>query len=466
LKALKGGESAERSDLVPPLLRGVRGDRRLTGLAAEVDRIAAEITVRIEGKNGNGSGVIVAQDGTTYYVLTATHMVSGEGNYQVVTPDGKRYPVDNDTMTKFSGIDLAVLPFTSEETYSVATLAHYNLKPDERRWVFLSGWPGLTSGQPLRRELTPGWVFSQPRGSLNVKDSFSLIDGYELVYTNLSQAGMSGGPVLDTEGRVIGIHAAAEEVPLSQGHNMYEISLGYSLGVPVKTFVGLASAAGIQRNWLTVEIEPAPELSEKENIMQLIASVLTVEEPSEPAGYQDWVNYGNQLWRVGLNDKAVAAFDKAIEINSDFYHAWYVRGLALKDEAKYEAAIASFEKATEIQPLLYEAWRQRGETLALLGDYSSALESINQAIKQSPQDFILYWLRGNWLYELGDYSKAIEAYSEALKLKLHPFAYVNRGVVYAQLEKFNQAIADFNRGIEFHSHLAAAYNNRGLPVKS
>jgi len=31
-----------------------------------------------------------------------------------------------------------------------------------------------------------------------------------MVYTNITQKGMSGSPVIDTGGRLIGIHAAAE----------------------------------------------------------------------------------------------------------------------------------------------------------------------------------------------------------------------------------------------------------------
>jgi hypothetical protein len=46
---------------------------------------------------------------------------------------------------------------------------------------------------------------------------------------------------------VIGINAAAE------GDGLYDVQLGYSLGVPVRTFISLAEKAGIKPEWLSVE---------------------------------------------------------------------------------------------------------------------------------------------------------------------------------------------------------------------
>ena len=60
-----------------------------TGIVAEVDKIAQQITVKIDSADGeNGSGVIVAKNGQNYYVLTAAHVVEKEDKYTIVTPDG------------------------------------------------------------------------------------------------------------------------------------------------------------------------------------------------------------------------------------------------------------------------------------------------------------------------------------------------------------------------------------------
>ncbi|MCT7948272.1 serine protease [Ancylothrix sp. C2] len=124
--------------------------------------------------------------------------------------------------------DLAELQFSSNENYQVATLADYYL--DKKRFVFAYGW-GKADGKKAKPKFTPGFIWSKEQGSIFAKDPGSLTYGYELVYTNITQGGMSGGPVLDIQGRVIGIHGRTE------GDYRDNIQLGYSLGVPIKTFL-------------------------------------------------------------------------------------------------------------------------------------------------------------------------------------------------------------------------------------
>jgi S1-C subfamily serine protease len=55
-----------------------------TGIVAEIDQIAQQITVRIDSfQNGNGSGVIIAKEGNTYYVLTASHVIKNPDQYKI-----------------------------------------------------------------------------------------------------------------------------------------------------------------------------------------------------------------------------------------------------------------------------------------------------------------------------------------------------------------------------------------------
>jgi V8-like Glu-specific endopeptidase len=75
-----------------------------------------------------------------------------------------------------------------------------------------------------------------------------------LVYSNLSYRGMSGDPVLDSRGYVIGINTAAEnEYEMTPEGQVAEITLGNSLGVPIGTFISLAQKGRIKPQWLQVE---------------------------------------------------------------------------------------------------------------------------------------------------------------------------------------------------------------------
>jgi S1-C subfamily serine protease len=170
-----------------------------------VDKIAQQITVRIDStKSGNGSGVIVAKQGATYYVLTAEHVVPKPDEYTVTAPDGQKYPVSSGTIKKLEGVDLAIFQFSSPKTYQVATLANYYIGIEDRPLAFLSGFTG--SGGDAKRQFNVGTVFPTSTTIFAAQNAYSMASGRELVYTTFSQPGMSGGPILDQQGRVIGIH--------------------------------------------------------------------------------------------------------------------------------------------------------------------------------------------------------------------------------------------------------------------
>lgn len=165
----------------------------------DVNTIASEITVRIDGPRG-GSGVIIEKQGNTYYILTNWHVVNRVGDYEVITPDGERHSVYYSLIRELPGLDLAILPFTTSQSYQVATVANSDTIPDNST-VYVAGWPRSNSTLGNR-------LFLSTKGTITHRQEPR--KGYTLVYTNLVRSGMSGGPVLNEEGNVIAINGIVQ----------------------------------------------------------------------------------------------------------------------------------------------------------------------------------------------------------------------------------------------------------------
>ena len=452
------------------------------GLINDIDKIAQEITVLIPNANPTdmGSGVIIAQKGNIYYVLTADHVIWNrdekklKDKLEIVAPDNQRYALNVSNAKRMPGVDLAVVQFTSNQKYQVATLANYSLNTKDQK-VFVSGFPGnkqqnknkphriLTAGVLSEQEfikLTTYLSFNNQSYQRDVQIKTVLSDGYDLLYSNITNGGMSGGAVLDTQGRLIGIHGRVEgETSLDFDG---KINLGSSSGIPISTFLNLVQQVGIDSDLKVETTAPATlKKSEEDVISEYLLPLDQVPKNSDDE--ISWLNYANQLWRSQKYAEARKAVDKAIGKKPDFYQAWYFKGMIFRSEKKYPESIAAFDKALRINPNFAQAWKQRGRVLLRLDKYSEALTSFDKAIALSPNQFALYFLRGFTLRYLKRFPEAIEAYNQAIKIDpLFKSAYSGRGLSYGELKKYRQGIADFTQFIQLDPKDASYYNLRGL----
>jgi S1-C subfamily serine protease len=182
-------------------------------LAERLRQRVRHLTVRIENSDGNGSGVIIAREGSSYYVLTAKYVIQDDRNNnrqkftntQIITADQDRHNVTSSIVAE--GVDLAVVKFTSNNSYPIAEIANYDPTKNDR--VFVGGYPSRSqiSSPFWQWQLSPGVFLS--RVSRNKSPDYQI---YDLIYNNVTYGGMTGAAVFDAEAKVIGIHFAAEAI--------------------------------------------------------------------------------------------------------------------------------------------------------------------------------------------------------------------------------------------------------------
>ncbi|WP_017721464.1 S1 family peptidase [Kamptonema formosum] len=201
----------------------------------QVAEIARRVTVRILYDSGAGSGVIVKREGGTYTVLTNRHVVAGsqENGYTIITEDGAAHAGKwlRDVGRVFGEVDLALVEFKSGESYGVAVLGEWG-KLSVGDAVYAAGFPNWQLKNGSEIENTREWgvvrAFRVTGGKVGMLPAEPLVEGYQLGYTNDIAQGMSGGPVLDGEGKLVGINGRSK-YPLA-GIDAFKFAGG---GVPV-----------------------------------------------------------------------------------------------------------------------------------------------------------------------------------------------------------------------------------------
>ncbi|MDR9896184.1 tetratricopeptide repeat protein [Aetokthonos hydrillicola Thurmond2011] len=391
--------------------------------APEISKIAQEVIVQIESKTPRyGCGVIIKHVDNTYTVLTAGHVVENSDKYEIITPDQKRYPLNYSTVKLLPGVDLAILEFTSKENYTVAKIGNSDTSTEGTK-AYVAGYPEPTFA--INKS-----IYTFVPGIINANASKALREGYGLVYSNETKKGMSGAPVFNESGEVIGIHGREDKDPKSD-------KTGFYLGIPINTFVRMSPKVGVA---LGVS---AP-------------AVVYTDFKAD-----DFLIQGRSKYDKGDFQGAITDYSSAIRLNPKYANAYNNRGLAHAQLGEKQDAINDYNQALQINPNLVLAYYNRGAVRAQLGDKQKAIEDYNQALKLDPNYANAYNNRGLARAELGDKQKALEDYNQALKLDPNlALAYNNRGGVRAELGDKQGAIEDYTQALKLDPQLAVAYNNR------
>ena len=181
----------------------------------KVEDIANRVTVRILTESAYGSGVIVAHQGQTYTVLTCQHVAveSKKGEYQILVNDGKSYPARIKLLRNSQKLDLALLEFESQVDYQVVELGKLTTLTSGAP-VYAAGFPNyyLVGKDNMEETRKLGRkIFKFTTGTVGlILQNPTLPDGYSLGYTNEVELGMSGGPVLNDRGKLVGINGRSK----------------------------------------------------------------------------------------------------------------------------------------------------------------------------------------------------------------------------------------------------------------
>ena len=140
-------------------------------------------------------------------------------------------------------------------------------------------------------------------------------------------------------------------------------------------------------------------------------------------------NRGIAYCEKGAYDKAIATFQKAIDLKPDYANAHYNQGIAYMKKGEVDKAWSAYYRAIQCRRNYAEAYNNRG---------------------------IAYHLKGETIYALQDYTMAIGLNQELTE------AYTNRGSLHLDRLDIQQALDDFHIAIKLDSDAGLAYGHAGV----
>jgi S1-C subfamily serine protease len=381
----------------------------------EITQTAKTLTVQINS-NGNspgGSGVIVARNGNTYTVITANHVVCDaiprpgpvvcrkDIVYTVRTYTGQEYPLSlvEHFQQNPNDSDLAMVTFESSEEYPVAQLGDSEQAAIASD-VYVAGFPAAFGKTGAQRDftLTTGAVASLATNAIN---------GYSLIYDARTKTGMSGGPVFNSEGQLLGIHGLGDTNIPQTGNLSDTQKSGFNAGIPINTFKQLCP-----------KFENCPNVGE--NVEQPTAKP-TVTNLDNPQSARDYYKKGLSLQARGDYQQAINNYTQALQLTPDRSTAlstFLNRGYAYLNLQNWQAAIDDYNQALQIDSNEATAYNERGEARRQLGDLAGAISDYTKAINLDPNLPYAYNNRAFILNRQGDLAGAKADLKKAAELLL------------------------------------------------
>jgi S1-C subfamily serine protease len=199
------------------------------GLSAAVEKAGASTILVDARKRYPASGIVYAED----LILTADHVVTREEDIKVILPDGRSLSAT--IAGRDPGSDLAVL-----------RLAEKALTLTKTSDAVKVGQLVLALGRPNTEGMQASWGIVTSINGPTRTFRGGMLDEYVRTETT-PYPGFSGGPLINTEGEVLGLNTSG-------------LTRGSSLTIPVKVAwrvaEALATHGSVKRGYLGVRTQP------------------------------------------------------------------------------------------------------------------------------------------------------------------------------------------------------------------
>ncbi|MGN0484702.1 MAG: tetratricopeptide repeat protein [Lachnospiraceae bacterium] len=281
----------------------------------------------------------------------------------------------------------------------------------------------------------------------NYYRAISIFPGYYKPYLYAAMVFFQYGQYKDAKGVLD--RAKENEVEFSPWMKLYEVKILRNLETSAEAYKQMFE--------LLDELDIMLEKGEKHDL----------EDVSEVA-FERAVLY----WNQNKFAQALEMLQKALVQNPKRMQYRLVRGHIYQDMEEYEKALEEYAMAQTAYEKAPDIFYAQGRCYEALGQQRKALSRYRECLKRDAlyrdaneklSDY--YAEKYQRHYHKKDYEKAIHYATKQLESQESGYYYVNRGLIYMDAYDLKEAIADFEKALEFIPEDWAAWNNLGCCYK-
>ncbi len=122
-----------------------------------------------------------------------------------------------------------------------------------------------------------------------------------------------------------------------------------------------------------------------------------------------------------------------LQLNANYYEAYFLKGLIAAKKEKYPDAISYFNKVIDSNPKHDKALYNMALAKGLLEDYTNAIKDLDKCININPNYALAFYNRAYWHELEENYTAAISDYKKAIEIDHHySEAYTALAYAYSQ----------------------------------
>ena len=199
--------------------------------------------------------------------------------------------------------------------------------------------------------------------------------------------------------------------------------------------------------------------------METVAGLFNQALTLDPNFWEAQYNLGVIYFNFDQYGRALNQFEKVSSQNPNFYKPYYGMGIIYFLQRNYQKAIENYNRVLNLSPDHDRALYYLGRIYVRLDSLSKGLDYLNKSAELNPKYPPTHYHIGMANMKRGWYKSAAKAFRTTVKMDADNYLAHNAlGECFYRLQRFDEAIFEYNRTTEIRRDFSTAYFNIGNTV--